>query len=538
MISIEKLIQQLQQCKDNKITLSQANNKYVQKTAIDIRKSELMFLNTNFEHLNEANYTMDSEYEKLNKENETIKQNVNTIKSKTQDSNNLIPNKSLIIYNENETATLPEIVCTLFNTLTTTFKLNIDINLLYIYGIKNPESFYKSFLLLTKVDFIIKNNTEKKNEVATFKREMAIQYETFYKTLNYRKYKFSRNDMVSNLTNVDNYTDYDLFQYIADYTHTNYIILDIITEKYIDITYNNNDIVPNQNTQNNSNQKDKYVIIIKYSANTYLPLMHSTGNHYFESKILEYISKSYERIIFNKFKEQQDLENPLHKQQNLENPARKFSAKNSSENDNDVDNAIDSINDTDNIMDQFKTFNIEEAFNNSIRMQNENSIINMNTNTMNLNTIEDMIDIEEIETKPMNSMHTSTSTSINTILKEIIPEPEITVSGIVGSIETLVEPVKLNDIDLLMNKIPMSSGSKKDKAKVKITTKKETVKESTPVTSTTNDKEELLPIGKYNLADLQRLGLLHKIDTQKMGTAGKKVNKLKAELYLEISQKM
>jgi len=196
MISIEKLIQQLQQCKDNKITLSQQNNKFIQKTAIDIRKDELNFLNTNFQHLNEANYTMDSEYEKLNKENETIKQSINNIKTKTQDSNNLIPNKSLIIYNENETATLPEIVCTLFNTLTNDININIDTNSLYIYGIKNPESFYKSFLLLTKVDFIIKNNTEKKNEVATFKREMAIQYETFYKTLNYRKYKFSRNDMV------------------------------------------------------------------------------------------------------------------------------------------------------------------------------------------------------------------------------------------------------------------------------------------------------------------------------------------------------
>jgi hypothetical protein len=527
MISIEKLIQQLQQCKDNKITLSQTNNKYVQKTAIDIRKDELTFLNTNFEHLNEANYTMDSEYEKLNKENDNIKQSINTIKSKTQDSNNLIPNKSLIIYNENETATLPEIICTLFNSLTNT--IDIDINLLYIYGIKNPESFYKSFLLLTKVDFIIKNNTEKKNEVATFKREMAIHYETFYKTLNYRKYKFSRNDMVSNLTNIDNYTDYDLFQYIADYTRTNYIILDIITEKYIDINYNDNDIVPKQNTinkDNNTNQKDKYIIIIKYSANTYLPLMHSTGNHYFQSNILQYISKTYERLIFNKFKEQ-----------DLENPARKLIANNNED--------VDSIDDTDNIMDQFKTFNIEEAFNNSIRIQNENSIINMNThmntNTMNLNTIEDMIDIEEIETKPMSSMHTSTSTSINNILKEVIPEPEIITENSIEPIdEPIDEPIKLNDVELLMNKIPMSSGSKKDKAKVKITTKKEIVKDDKPTATTdiTNAKEELLPIGKYNLADLQRLCLLHKIDTQKMGTASKKVNKLKAELYLEISQKI
>ena len=311
MISIEKLIQQIQQCKDTSINLPQSSNsKYIQKNAIEIRKDELSFLNTNFEQLNEANYTMDSEFDKLNKENESIKHNVDHLKTNTNHTTNhttnhsnqqksnqqkinhqeIIPIKSLIIYNENEIAQLPESILNLFNY----FDPIINVNLLYIYGIKNPESFYKSFLLLYKVDFIIKNNTEKKNEVATFKREMAIQYETFYKTLNYRQYKFSRNDMVSNLTNIDNYTDYDVFQYIADYTKNNFIIVDIINEKYINITYNENEIIPN--IIGNSNQ---YFLIIKYSANTYLPLMNSSGNHYFSSKILEYISNTYERLIFN-----------------------------------------------------------------------------------------------------------------------------------------------------------------------------------------------------------------------------------------------
>ena len=138
MISIEKLIQQLQQCKDNKLNLSQTNSKYIQKTAVEIRKDELSFLNTNFEHLNEANYTMDSEYDKLNKENANIKQSINTSKISNQE---VIPNKSLIVYNENETANLPDILFTLFNEFNKFNKLNesIDINLLYIYGIKNPE---------------------------------------------------------------------------------------------------------------------------------------------------------------------------------------------------------------------------------------------------------------------------------------------------------------------------------------------------------------------------------------------------------------
>jgi len=514
MISIDKIIQHLQQCKDTSITLPKPNSKYVQKNAVEIRKDELELLNTNFNQLNEANYTMDSEFDKLNKECENVKNSVENLpKTNNQKNicNEIIPHKSLIVYNENEIAQLPESILQLFNY----FDPIVNVNLLYLYGVKNPDSFYKSFLFLYKVDFIIKNNTEKKNEVATFKREMAIHYETFYKNLNYRKLKFSRNDMVSNLTNVDNYTDYDIFQYIADYTKSNYIILDIITDKYININYTDNNIIPNSVCN-----PELYFIIVKYSSNTYLPLMNSSGNHYFSSKVLEYINKSYERLIFNKYKmqeqaqeqeQEQDLGNPARKEalgnparkEALGNPARKEAfeknrAKNNSENNIDID-------DVDNIIDNSisSTFNIEEAFNNSIRLQNENSIINNKTNISNI--FEDMIHIEEIEDKPMNNINHIEPT-----------EP--------------IEPV--DDLQLLMTKIPMTKGSKIKIKKVEMAT-------NIVQNNTVNNiiKEELLPIGKYNLLDLQRLSLLYKIDTQKMGTMGKKINKLKAELYNEISEK-
>jgi hypothetical protein len=321
--------------------------------------------------------------------------------------------------------------------------------------------------------------------------------------------------MVSNLTNVDNYTDYDIFQYIADYTKSNYIILDIITDKYININYTDNNIIPNSVCN-----PELYFIIVKYSSNTYLPLMNSSGNHYFSSKVLEYINKSYERLIFNKYKmqeqaqeqeQEQDLGNPARKEalgnparkEALGNPARKEAfeknrAKNNSENNIDID-------DVDNIIDNSisSTFNIEEAFNNSIRLQNENSIINNKTNISNI--FEDMIHIEEIEDKPMNNINHIEPT-----------EP--------------IEPV--DDLQLLMTKIPMTKGSKIKIKKVEMAT-------NIVQNNTVNNiiKEELLPIGKYNLLDLQRLSLLYKIDTQKMGTMGKKINKLKAELYNEISEK-
>ena len=515
MISIEKIVQNLQQCKDVSITLPKPNNKYIQKTAVEIRKEELELLNTNFKHLNEANYTMDSEYDKLKKDKENMKHTVDHLpQSNTKiNSQDIIPSKSLIIYNENEIAQLPESLLQLFNY----FDPCINVNLLYLYGVKNPESFYKSFLFLYKVDFIIKNNTEKKNEVATFKREMAIHYETFYKTLNYRKYKFSRTNMVSNLTNNDNYTDYDIFQYIADYTKNNFIILDIITAKYIDINYNDNELIL-KDTQDNISKKDYYFIIIKYSANTFLPLMSSSGNHYFPSKVLEYISKSYERLIFAAFQKQ-----------DLENPARKFSEKNSSVND-DIDSidGDDDIDNIDKILNESSTFNIEEAFNNSIRLQNENSIINKNNpisyifEDMIQDTQQELNHIEEIEDTPM-------SNKSKVVEKVIDPVPE-----------------PMDDLQKLMTKIPMSKGSKIKIKKIDTKVEKivvdtippvNTTTTTTTTTTTNNSDEEILPIGKYNLLDLQRLALLHKIDTQKMGTMGKKINKLKAELYTEITEK-
>ena len=525
MISIDKIIQHLQQCKDTSITIPKSNiSKYVQNTAIDIRKDELALLNTNFEKLNEANYTMDSEFDKLNKETEDIKNTIEDLhKSNKKET---IPNKSLIIYNENEIANLPEIITTLINNYNTNESDFLDIEKLYLYGIKNPDSFYKSFLLLSKVEFIIKNKTDQKNDVATFKREMAVQYESFYKLLNYRKLKFSRHNMVTNLTNCDNYNNYDIFQYISDYTKNNFIILDIIEEKYIDVIYSNsnNDSKSDTNLIENliNNDEKQYFILIKYSANTFLPLMNNSGNHKFNVGILKYITKTYERLIFPKYKEPKDI--------NLNNDDDNDDNDNNDNNDNNDDNNdtdkinntinssiktynIDDIDDVDNIIENDSTFNIEEAFNNSIKLQTENSIIKKNNTFFN---IEDMVDIEESE--------------------DIIDD--------VNKSQTEQDNNDNDVFDMLMNKIPIKSNNKKIKEpKVKSNTETKP-KTDTKIKNDTNKiktektefvKEELLPMAKYNLADLQRLSFLYKIEIQKMGTQGKKINKLKLELYEELT---
>ena len=69
MISIKKLISNLQQCRDTNITLpvnnESENSKFIQKTALRMRKEELEsranIKTYNTQLLNDVNYTMDTE---------------------------------------------------------------------------------------------------------------------------------------------------------------------------------------------------------------------------------------------------------------------------------------------------------------------------------------------------------------------------------------------------------------------------------------------------------------------------------------------
>ena len=520
MISIEKIVQQLQQCKDTSITLPISNDSSnVQKSAVEIRKYELELLNNNFEHLTEANYTMDTELEKMNndlcnntnlehKQNKQNKQNnMNFPNYNSNNQNNtrifnqdIIPNKSLIIYMENETANIPEILLTLLNN----FKniISFEPSEWYIYGVKNPESFYKSFLLLSKIDFIIKNRIEMKNEIATFKREMAMKYEDYYKTLNYRKLKFKHNEMINNLTNIDNYTEFDALQFVADYNKINYIILDIVSEKYIDIKYNDSLCDSLCNTSD-------FIIIVKYAANTYLPLMNSNGKHSFSQKIIDIISKNFERIVIDNFKEPSIIVD------NINSNISNIDGEN-----NNINNIISNPNECEgyNLI-----YNIEDAFNidlstiDSTMITSSNQLNNINTkNTNNTNN-----------TNTTNTNTTNTNTSNTTNTNTFISKITNPIEDMIEIEEQEIEPIvnKINNLDSLLCKIPMKT--------LKNTNVKQNIEDSTK-----NDMEELKPLAKYNLVDLQMMAKFYKVDTQKMGTAGKKINKLKSELYDEIKVKI
>jgi len=563
MISIEKLMQNLTQCKDTNITLPSMNDnddsKFVQKTAILIRRDELESLDTVITQLNEANYTMDKELEDLRGDN--LDKDSELRGDRNKSVNQEISSKSLIVYTENETAPLPEIILNIF-TLS-----NIDSNEWYIYGVKNPESFYKSFMLLTKMDFIIKNKNEKKNEVATFKREMAMQYETFYKSLNYRKMRFPHYEMVHNLTSVDNYAEYDAVKYTVDYSMTNLIILDIIGKKYLDVRYTPHTLLGNAAIET-SNTTAEYVVIIKYANNTYLPLMRSSGNHKITDIFLGIISKDFERITLDKFKENEDK------------GATNDNGNNNANNnglDGDGINSVDGVDGVDgdgdgdgnecmnDVGDILNCDTISVFYNNTVspnieQLSNKYNPI-IKTGSISF-AIEDMVDIEEQEDAPIGEtgVNINKPANIKNIAISVPKDNSIIVNHLDNGLST-DNPDNTDAFSELMSKIPMkgkaktkiiSPKSKSTSTKTgKIIEKKENTLEtllSTVATNTianadtskkaTPDEEELKPVAKYTLLDLQMLAKLYKIDTQKPGSSGKKINKTKSEMYEEIQDKM
>lgn len=494
MISLEKLINQLQHCKDTQIKLPADNetSPFIQKTAVDIRKAELQAMVEETEKMGNAvvqyeqydvgRCTMDSEFKDLGG---------GDLPQQKRQNEQVIAPRSLIVYSENECAALPEVMLNIFKVLA------LNSNEWFIYGVKNPESFYKSFLHLVKIDFIIKNRSEKKNELATFKREMALQYENYYKLLDYRRWHFNKSNMVGQLTNEDNYTGIDIFQFICDYTKTNMIILDVVEEQYIALGCSKrayeikNEFKPLYG--------DDYICIVKYVNNTYMPLMNSNSKNAMSSAFLNYITANFEKMNFRGFTG--DV----------------------------VDGNSGKVVTDDVVIIRDDGLDVADSVKKPIIDSNEIGIV------------EDMIIVDEEESSDL-------TVALKKSLEYVEPKYVKNEDEDESALESRIcggKPVNLED---LMSKIPtkgsISGGSKVTKRKSPKATKtvsdtdanieKVVEQEKEKVVEVKCDAEKLKPLKQYTLADLQMMCKIHKIPTQKDGKGSKQVNKTKDELYREL----
>ena len=291
MITLDKLIEAVSQSasnsKNTRVLPNDLSGKYIQKSAVDIRIDELnSMLPVDNSMSQYVNYTMDTELVKDDKDMDTSQ--------KTLISDNIIltiPNNCLITYIENSIATTPSIINDVFKSC------NMNNDEWFIYGFKNPESLCKSLLILSTTDFMLKNKNDRRNDVLTIKREMAVNLDIFYKKLGYKTMKFNRTTMMESLMNKDNYITYDFMTLTADYYKVNLIILDIIKGSYMDITCKNHKFSnSSSNSTNNTDISNGYMVIIKYTNNTFLPIMSNkcTKFHIVPTEFINFIKTSYE----------------------------------------------------------------------------------------------------------------------------------------------------------------------------------------------------------------------------------------------------
>jgi hypothetical protein len=273
MISIEKLIQAVSGFNEKAIVLPE-DERFIQKTVYDLRREELELqreLNQNKTMQatkTVCDYTMSKEFG-AKPSNKQISQQLN---QQLQQQLVQQPQSTNFSYVENEVIDIP-------NTLTNLFKVvNKQVSEWYIYGMKNPNSFFKAVLMLNNPEYILKTNSDKINYSMTFKRELAIHLDALYKQYKYQQWNFKKLDMVNQLLN-ENVINYALIISTADYVKKSLIVLDINKKEY--------QVYPSQETPN------LYYLITK-DGQTFLPIMNSNGIHTFEDSLMNYIRNTYD----------------------------------------------------------------------------------------------------------------------------------------------------------------------------------------------------------------------------------------------------
>tara|TARA_B100001093_G_scaffold515570_1_gene592185 strand:- start:1298 stop:2305 length:1008 start_codon:yes stop_codon:yes gene_type:complete len=267
MITNRKLIEHLSNFKEKPVSLSK-HNKFTQKTAYQLRVSILEMkkslednLNGNFiDDCSMSQITQLSKFENRDYSSQSVDQGLN--ESTSVDTN-------LMIYDENEILGVPSLINDILE----------NDNNWYLYGVKNPDSFFKSILLLVLPEYILKSNSEKLSYVFTYKNELGLHFESYYKKNKYLKLKFKKDITIQNLIN-GIITDFEIL-YLADYVKANLFIIDLDTKLYkkFECIYSDQDQVKN------------YIFIKK--GDIYLPLMNSMINHLISDSIVSKLINTF-----------------------------------------------------------------------------------------------------------------------------------------------------------------------------------------------------------------------------------------------------
>ena len=219
MISRDKLVALLSNTKFKKINLPN-NIQYTQLSFFDTKKKEYDEIISNFKILNNKSNVLDvisnnkedlfNYYDNVLNTNDDINDTNNNYK------NNKVNYDTYLNYSENDKVILPEILNNIFNDKSTNNTYQND--KIFLYGVKNPESYFKTILLLINIEFIVKNKYESNQALLTFKKKLAFTLQTYYDNNNFKLFPekyFNPQKVVKNILNKENYVDIGIHQYIC-----------------------------------------------------------------------------------------------------------------------------------------------------------------------------------------------------------------------------------------------------------------------------------------------------------------------------------
>lgn len=266
MITAEDVISTLSNSKFKKIQLP-ASAKFSQFDCYEAKRREMELLVAGIKSLNE----MTDIGEALNSDSilEELAQQYGAHTLKVADPGAVLGSEKLatatidydtyINYQENELVSAPPAIMDLVSGIAPTQRV-------FLYGLKNPESFYKAVLVASRPDFITKTKQNRVNDIFTFKKEIGISVRDPARAKEYTRMTdpaFNPDTISGNLVDKETYVDDALAQATCDFVCRSLIVFDIVGKTFK--TYRTGFWM-------NDRLGEAYMVILYQGA--YLPLIH------------------------------------------------------------------------------------------------------------------------------------------------------------------------------------------------------------------------------------------------------------------------
>lgn len=235
MITTEDVISTLSNSKFKKIQLP-TSAKFSQFDCYETKRREMEFLVAGIKSLNE----MTDIGEALNSESilEELANQYGAHTLKVADPGAVLGSEKLatatidydtfISYQENELISAPPAIMDLMSGIAPTQRV-------FLYGLKNPESFYKAVLVASRPDFITKTKQNRVNDIFTFKKEIGMSVRDPARTKEYLRItdpSFNPDTISGNLVDKETYVDDALAQATCDFVGRSLIVFDLVGKTF------------------------------------------------------------------------------------------------------------------------------------------------------------------------------------------------------------------------------------------------------------------------------------------------------------------